>query len=84
MLACQTSRGLPQTSLVASPRMRASRARYGRPVGGPASCEEHRPHLALVDLMLADTVGIELMQGIMFIANVPVIFLPVGQWAMPN
>ena len=40
--------------------------------------------MALVDLMLADTVGIELMQGIMFIANVPVIFLPVGQWAMPN
>ena len=35
--------------------------------------------MALVDLMLADTDRIELMQGIMFIANVLVIFLPVGQ-----
>ena len=36
---------------------------------------EERPQLALLDLMLPDTDGIELMQAILEIANVPVIFL---------
>ncbi|MDE2903001.1 MAG: response regulator [Chloroflexota bacterium] len=36
---------------------------------------EQRPHLALVDLVLPETDGIELMQEILDIANVPVIFL---------
>ena len=37
--------------------------------------EEERPHLALLDLMLPGTDGIELMQGILATADVPVIFL---------
>ena len=37
--------------------------------------EQERPHLALVDLMLLGTDGIELMQDILDIADVPVIFL---------
>ena len=37
--------------------------------------EQDRPHLALVDLMLPDTDGIELMQEILDIADMPVIFL---------
>ena len=36
---------------------------------------DERPQLALLDLMLPDTDGIELMQAITGIANVPVIFL---------
>ena len=37
--------------------------------------ERERPQLALLDLMLPDTDGIELMQGLLKIADVPVIFL---------
>ena len=37
--------------------------------------ETERPHLALLDLMLPGTDGIELMKSLMAIANVPVIFL---------
>ena len=37
--------------------------------------EETRPRLVLLDLMLPDTDGIELMRGILDIADVPVIFL---------
>ncbi len=37
--------------------------------------EQQRPHLALLDLMLPGTDGIELMKSIVDIANVPVIFL---------
>ena len=37
--------------------------------------EEERPQLALLDLMLPGTDGIELMKNILEIANVPVIFL---------
>ena len=39
--------------------------------------ERERPELALVDLMLPDTDGIELMQAILEVADVPVIFLSV-------
>ena len=37
--------------------------------------EEEKPHLVLLDLMLPETDGIELMQEILKIADVPVIFL---------
>ncbi len=37
--------------------------------------ETERPELALLDLMLPDTDGIELMQAILGVADVPVIFL---------
>ena len=37
--------------------------------------EEERPRLALLDLMLPDTDGIELMQAILGLADVPVIFI---------
>ena len=37
--------------------------------------EQERPQLALLDLMLPDTDGIELMQGLLKVADVPVIFL---------
>ena len=37
--------------------------------------EQERPHLVLLDLMLSGADGIELMQRILSIANVPVIFL---------
>ena len=37
--------------------------------------QEERPHLALLDLMLPGSDGIELMQAILGIAKVPVIFL---------
>ena len=37
--------------------------------------QEERPRLALLDLVLPDTDGIELMQAILRIADVPVIFL---------
>ena len=39
--------------------------------------EAEQPHLVLLDLMLPGTDGIELMQGILEIADVPVIFLSV-------
>ena len=39
--------------------------------------EEEEPQLALLDMMLPDTDGIELMQAILGISNVPVIFLSV-------
>ena len=57
-----------------------ARAGY-RPVvtGDPAEAlrltAEEKPQLALLDLMLPGTDGIELMQAILQIANVPVIFL---------
>ena len=38
---------------------------------------EHRPHLALLDLLLPGTDGIELMHEVHRIADVPVIFLSV-------
>ena len=37
--------------------------------------EEERPHLALLDLMLPETDGIELMESVPELAQVPVIFL---------
>ena len=37
--------------------------------------EQERPRLALLDLMLPDTDGIELMQAILGMADVPVVFL---------
>ena len=37
--------------------------------------EEHRPHLVLLDMVLPDSDGIELMRDIIAMANVPVIFL---------
>ena len=37
--------------------------------------KEERPHLALLDLMLSGTDGIDLMQDLLSIADVPVIFL---------
>ena len=37
--------------------------------------EQERPQLALLDLMLPDTDGIELMQAILGMADVPVVFL---------
>ena len=37
--------------------------------------ERERPYLALLDLLLPDTDGIDLMQVILKIADVPVIFL---------
>ena len=39
--------------------------------------EAEKPHLVLLDLMLPGTDGIELMQGILEIADLPVIFLSV-------
>ena len=37
--------------------------------------QEERPHLALLDLLLPESDGIDLMQGILRIAKIPVIFL---------
>ena len=37
--------------------------------------ETNDPHLVLLDLMLPGTDGIELMRGILDMADVPVIFL---------
>ena len=39
--------------------------------------QENRPHLALLDLVLADSDGIDLMQDIFRLADLPVIFLSV-------
>ena len=37
--------------------------------------EKHRPHLVLLDLVLPGADGVELMQGLLEIADVPVLFL---------
>ena len=37
--------------------------------------EANRPHLVLMDLLLPDTDGIELMQGILAMSDIPIIFL---------
>ena len=47
----------------------------GDPQEALSFMEASGPHLALLDLMLPGTDGIELMQGIRAIANIPVIFL---------
>ena len=49
----------------------------GDPAEVPRLMAEHRPHLALLDLMLPGTDGIELMHQVHRIADVPVIFLSV-------
>ena len=41
----------------------------------PRLMAEHKPHLALLDLVLPDTDGIELMHQVHRIAQVPVVFL---------
>ena len=57
-----------------------SRAGYevvgtGDPEEALVLMEDKRPHLVLLDLMLPDTDGIELMRSFLDIADVPVIFL---------
>ena len=47
----------------------------GDPEEARGLMEQNKPHLALLDLTLTGTDGIELMQGIVDIADVPVIFL---------
>ena len=47
----------------------------GEPEEALRLMEQERPHLALLDLVLPDIDGIELMQRILDIASVPVIFL---------
>ena len=47
----------------------------GDPQEAVCLMEEERPHLALLDLMLPETDGIELMRDILNVADVPVIFL---------
>ena len=47
----------------------------GEPEEALRLMEQERPHLALLDLVLPDIDGIELMQRILGIASVPVIFL---------
>ena len=49
----------------------------GDPDDVPRLMEEEKPHLALLDLMLPGSDGIELMQDILKTADVPVIFLSV-------
>ena len=49
----------------------------GDPAEVPRLMAEHRPHLALLDLVLPGTDGIELMHEVHRIADVPVIFLSV-------
>ena len=49
----------------------------GDPADVPRLMAEHRPHLALLDLLLPGTDGIELMHEVHRIADVPVIFLSV-------
>ena len=41
----------------------------------PRLMEEERPHLALLDLMLPGSDGVDLMQGILAVSDVPVIFV---------
>ena len=45
------------------------------PVEVPALIEEHGPQLVLMDLVLPDTDGIEVMKGVLEITDVPIIFL---------
>ena len=47
----------------------------GDPADVPGLMAEHKPHLALLDLVLPDTDGIELMHQVHRIAQVPVVFL---------
>ena len=47
----------------------------GDPADVPKLMAEHKPHLALLDLVLPDTDGIELMHQVHRIAPVPVVFL---------
>ena len=47
----------------------------GDPADVPRLMAEHKPHLALLDLVLPDTDGIELMHQVHRIAQVPVVFL---------
>ena len=47
----------------------------GDPADVPKLMAEHKPHLALLDLVLPDTDGIELMHQVHRIAQVPVVFL---------
>ena len=47
----------------------------GDPADVPRLMAEHKPHLALLDLVLPETDGIELMNQVHGIAEVPVIFL---------
>ena len=49
----------------------------GDPDDVPRLMEEEKPHLALLDLMLPGSDGIELMQDILKTADVPVIFVSV-------
>ena len=49
----------------------------GDPEDVPRLMEEEKPHLALLDLMLPGSDGIELMTGILRSADVPVIFVSV-------
>ena len=68
----------PQTLL--SVRDALSKAGYGTiatgdPADVPALLKEHRPHLVLLDLVLPEVDGIELMRDIFEMAAVPVLFL---------
>ncbi len=47
----------------------------GDPADVPRLMAEHKPHLALLDLVLPDTDGIELMHQVHRISQVPVVFL---------
>ena len=47
------------------------------PAAVPSLMAAHQPRVVLLDLMLPDTDGIELMQQVLSIANVPVIFVSV-------
>ena len=49
----------------------------GDPADVPRLMAEHQPHLALLDLVLPGTDGIELMHQVHRIADVPVVFLSV-------
>ena len=68
----------PQTLL--SVREALSREGYGTiltddPEEVPGLLKQHRPHLVLLDLVLPEVDGIELMRDIFEIAEVPVLFL---------
>ena len=49
----------------------------GDPAAVPRLMAEHRPHLVLLDLVLPDRDGIELMHDVRRLAEVPVLFLSV-------